>query len=141
MASLAVLVVSGCGSSTGSAKLTSSEAAALRQGLVSVRAAASAHDRGRAQLALDRFSRLVATDAAAGDLASQDLQALRRGIGQARQGITVAAPSVATSTTTAVTSTPAAQAPPPQQPVHSKGHGHPDKHDGPKGHGHGKGSH
>ena len=153
LAALAVLGVSGCGSKSASPKLTSREAAALRKGLVNVRTAVSAHDRGRARLALDRFSHLVASDAAAGDIASQDLQALRAGIGQARQRIgldvspagltprtaTAAAPTAATSTTT-VTSTPAPPTPAPKE-KHPKGQGH-DKGPKPaKGNGRGKGGH
>lgn len=133
-AALSVVAINGCGSSTQSPKLTLSQAAGLRQKLASVRAAVSAHNRGGAQLALDRFSRLVAQDAAAGAFSSQDLQALRTVITQVRQRIALEvsapAPTIATPTTAARSPAPAA----PGQKDHPKGpHG--------KGHDHSKGPH
>lgn len=157
LAALAVLGVAGCSSKSASPKLTSREAAALRKGLASIRTAVAAHARGRARVALDRFSQLVVSDAAAGDIASRDLQALRAGIVQARQRIaldvspapstpttaTAPAPTVATSMTT-VTSTPAPPTPltPAPKDKHPKGPGR-DKGLQPskEGHGHGKGEH
>jgi hypothetical protein len=137
---LAVLPFSGCGSSTRSPKLSLSEATGLRQELASIDAAVSAHNRARAQLALDGFSRLVAQDAAAGDVPSQDLRALRTGITQVRDRIAsevnAPTPPVSTPTTAATSSTP--QTPPaseaPKHKHHPKGpHGN--------GHDHSKGPH
>ena len=166
---LAVLTLSACGSTSASPKLTSREGTALRKGLASVGNAAAAHDRRRAELALNRFAHLVTSDATAGHLASGDLQALRRGISQARQRIapdvtsvpsttttptaatttTAAAPTVATSTTSVTSSptpstplTPAPKQPKqPKQPKLPKGPGHAKAPKPGKGHGHGKSGH
>ncbi|MEA2159159.1 MAG: hypothetical protein QOD66_1539 [Solirubrobacteraceae bacterium] len=132
---LAVLALGGCGSSTPSPKLSSSEAVGLRQGLASIVTAASAHNRQRAQAALAGFAHLVAADAAAGDVSSQDLHALQRSIAQVRQRIALevsaptppaVTPPVSTPPTATTSSTP--QTPP--GPVA------PNQKHGPEGKGH-----
>jgi len=138
---LAVLALGGCGSSTRSPRLSSSEAIGLRQGLASIGTAVSAHDRQRAQAALAGFAHLVAQDATAGDVSSQDLQALRRGIVQVRERIAlevsapvppVATPPVSTPTSATTSSTPQPQ-PGPAQPEHKHPHGKLRGHDHSKG--------
>jgi hypothetical protein len=139
------LAIAGCGSAPQPAKLSSNEATGLRQGLTSIEAAISRHNRGAAQLALNGFTRLVAEDAAAGAFSAPDLRALRTSIAQVRQRIAleVSAPTPHVTTRPAGSPTTAATTPSPPAhpaPATSKPKDHP-KEPHPKEQGHSKGPH
>ena len=138
---LALGAISSCGSSTVPPKLTRSQASRLRLELANVRSAVSAHNRARAQLALDAFSRAVAQDAAAGYFSAEDLQALRTGITQTRHRIALEVSAPPATPTTANPSSPTPQTPLAlKQKHHPKGAGY-KKGPGKKGPGHKKGPH
>jgi hypothetical protein len=110
---LVVSVLAGCGSSAPNrpAELSSHAAAALRQEVADVRSGVAAHNPARARSALDAFSHLTDQDAAAGELSSAEVSALRTDAAQARSELTTQLASATAPTTPAATSPPATTKP------------------------------